>query len=72
MTTDDFLQLSESPTIKEGELQRQFDEKVQKPKVTKNIDFQFSDSAFINPDGILLTYTITHVEIRNSHGNISS
>ena len=69
---EDFLELNNGPKIKEGELQRQFDEKVQKPKVTKNIDFQFSDGAFINPDGILLTYTITHVEIRNSHGNISS
>ena len=40
MTIDDFLELSESPKIKEGELQRQFDS-IGKIKVTKKIDFQF-------------------------------
>ena len=38
MTKDDFLVLSESPKIKEGELQRQFDS-IGKTKVTKKIDF---------------------------------
>ena len=39
MTIDDFLKISESPKIKEGELQRQFDSIVGRPKVTKRIDF---------------------------------
>ena len=31
---DDFLELNKSPTIKDGELQSEFDIKVEKPKVT--------------------------------------
>ena len=61
MTIDDFLELDNGPKIKEDELQRQFNETVGKPKVTKKIDFQFSDDAFIDPDGDLLTYSITKV-----------
>ena len=58
MTTDDFLELSESPKIKEGELQRQFDS-IGKTKVTKKIDFQFKDTTFTHPDEDPLTYSIT-------------
>ena len=58
---DDFLELNKGPTIKEGELQREFDILVGKSKVSKKIDFQFSDTTFIDPDGDLLTYTITEV-----------
>ena len=58
---DDFLELNKGPTIKEGELQREFDILVGKPKVAKKIDLQFSDTTFIDPDGDLLTYTITEV-----------
>ena len=46
MTVEDFLELNKGPTIKEGELQREFDIKVEKPKVTKKIDFQFEEFAF--------------------------
>ena len=59
MTMEDFLELSESPKIKEKKLQHQFDSKVGKPKVTKKIDFQFSDSTFTHPDEDPLTYSIT-------------
>ena len=72
MTNDDFLKLSNGPNIKEEELQRQFNETIGKPKVTKKIDFQFSDVAFINPDGDLLTYSITKVYKRDAQGNESS
>ena len=61
MTTDDFLELSESPKIKEGELQRQFDSIVGRPKVTKRIDFYFKDTTFTHPDSDPLTYSITQV-----------
>ena len=60
MTTDDFLELSESPKIKECELQRQFDS-IGKTKVTKKIDFQFKDTTFTHPDEDPLTYSITKV-----------
>ena len=72
MTIDDFLELNNGPKIEEEELQRQFNETIGKPKVTKKIDFQFSDVAFINPDGDLLIYSITKVYKRDAQGNESS
>ena len=66
---EDFLELSESPKIKEKELQHQFDSKVGKPKVTNKIDFQFSDSTFTHPDEDPLIYSIIKV-LKN--GNESS
>jgi len=39
MKIQDFLELNNGPKIEEGELQRQFDSKVGKTKVTKKIDF---------------------------------
>ena len=72
MTMEDFLELDNDPKIEEGELQRQFNKTVGKPKVTKKIDFQFSDAAFIDQDGELLTYTITKVYKRDALGNESS
>ena len=39
MTIDDFLELYNGPKIEEEELQRQFNETIGKPKVTKKIDF---------------------------------
>ena len=68
---EDFLELNKGPTIKEGELQREFDKKVEKPKVTKKIDFQFEESAFIDPDGDLLTYRITNVSKIDAQGSIT-
>ena len=41
MTMEDFLELSESPKIKEKELQHQLDLKVGKTKVTKKWIFSF-------------------------------
>ena len=61
ITMEDLLELSESPKIKENELQHQFDSIVGRPKVTKRIDFQFSDSTFTHPDKDPLTYSITYV-----------
>ena len=58
---EDFLELNKGPVIKENELQSQFDSKVGKTKLTKKIDFQFTDTAFIDPDGDLLTYSIIEV-----------
>ena len=72
LTIEDFLELNKGPTIKEGELQREFDIKVEKPKVTKKIDFQFEEFAFIDPDGDLLTYTITNVSKIDAQGNITN
>ena len=61
MTIEDFLELNKAPTIELGKLQREFNRKVEKPKVTQKIDFQFSDTTFIDPDGDLITYTITNI-----------
>ena len=72
LTIEDFLELNKGPTIKEGELQREFDIKVEKPKVTKKIDFQFEEFAFIDPDGDLLTFTITNVSKIDAQGNKSN
>ena len=58
---EDFLELNKGPIIKENELQSQFNSKVGKIKVTKKIDFQFTDTAFIDPDGNLLSYSIIEV-----------
>ena len=69
---EDFLELNKGPTIKEGELQREFDIKVEKPKVTKKIDFQFEEFAFIDPDGDLLTYAITNISKIDISGNITN
>ena len=59
ITMEDLLELSESPKIKENELQDQFDSKEGRPKVTKRIDFQFKESTFTHPDEDPFTYSIT-------------
>ena len=51
MTMENFLELTNSPIIKKGVLQNQFDKRVEKLYVTKKIDFQFDDTAFTHPDG---------------------
>ena len=61
MNIDDFLVLDSGPEINEKELQSQFIKKVGKTKVTKKIDFQFTDYAFKHPNGDPLTYSITQV-----------
>ena len=66
MTMEDFLELTNSPIIKKGVLQNQFDKRVEKLYVTKKIDFQFDDTAFTNPDGDPLTYSITLTEKRDA------
>ena len=70
MTMDDFLELTNSPIIKEGVLQNQFDKRVENPYVTKKIDFQFDDNSFTHPDGDPLTYSITLTEKRDANGTL--
>ena len=69
MTMEDFLELTNSPIIKEGALQKLFDERVENPYVTKKIDFQFNEYSFTHPDGDPLTYSITLTEKRDADGN---
>ena len=66
MTMENFLELTNSPIIKKGVLQNQFDKRVEKLYVTKKIDFQFDDTAFTHPDGDPLTYSITLTEKRDA------
>ena len=66
MTMENFLELTNSPIIKKGVLQNQFDKRVEKLYVTKKIDFQFDNTAFTHPDGDALTYSITKTERRDA------
>ena len=70
MMMNDFLELNIGPIIKEGALQKLFDERVENPYVTKKIDFQFNEYSFTHPDGDPLTYSITLTEKRDANGTL--